>query len=247
MSIARHWLRMRRPRLAGLGAVLLLIVVASSTSAQSTFDHFTTGYRLEGAHRFADCESCHVGGVFSGTPVNCVDCHAQSSRVNATSQPPFHVIASDRCDACHRPSDWLSILRVDHLEVFGECSSCHDGRRAGGQPPDHLPTNDQCDNCHRTTAWVPAAFDHSGIVSACFSCHNGMLATGKPANHIPATNACEDCHNTLTWSPVGRVDHMQVMGTCSSCHNGVIAMGQHPQHIPTTAECDACHNTIAWR
>lgn len=237
----------RRVAVAVILASLLATAVPITSLGKSTFDHFTTGFRLEGAHRFADCEACHTDGIFSGTPTQCSGCHTQSSRVNATSKPAYHITTSDRCDACHRASDWQSVLRVDHFEVVGECAACHNGRRAGGQPVGHLPTTDQCDDCHRTTAWVPAAFEHSGIVGACISCHNGIGAMGKPPTHILATDLCEDCHNTMTFSPVRRVDHLQVLGTCSSCHNGSIAGGQPPGHIPTTEECDACHNTMAWR
>ena len=231
----------------GILALLLLPVVPGQADAQSTFDHFTTGFRLDGAHRVAECESCHTDGLFAGTPTQCSGCHTQAGRINATSKPAVHVTTTDRCDACHRSNAWVAVSRVDHLEVLGTCISCHNGRKANGKPVNHLPTSDQCDDCHRSTAWVPAAFDHAGIAGACFSCHNGAIAMGKPVNHIPATDLCEDCHNTITWSSVSRIDHLQVLGTCSTCHNGMIATGQHPQHTPTTAECDTCHNTIAWR
>lgn len=228
-------------------SAILLSVCHHITLAQSMFDHFTTGFRLEGSHRFAECESCHTDGLFEGTPTQCAGCHTQASRIRAVSKPAVHATTTDRCDSCHRTNAWVAVARVDHLEVLGTCISCHDGRKANGKPTDHSPASDQCDDCHRTTAWVPAAFDHTGIVGACFSCHNGIVAMGKPIDHIPATNLCEDCHNTVMWSPVARVDHQQVLGTCSTCHNGVVAAGKHPQHIPTTAECDTCHNTIAWR
>ncbi len=231
----------------GTVALLMLLVAPGYSLAQSTFDHFTTGFRLDGAHRFAECESCHADGLFAGTPTQCSGCHAQSGRIDATAKPAVHVPTTDRCDACHRPNAWVAVARVDHLEVLGTCSSCHNGSKAAGKPVTHLPTGDQCDDCHRSTAWVPAAFDHAGITAACFSCHNGMLAMGKPVDHILATDLCEDCHNTITWSSVSRVDHLQVLGTCSTCHNGMVATGRHPQHILTTAECDTCHNTIAWR
>lgn len=226
--------------------VVALALIPDYGFAQSTFDHFATGFRLEGAHRFAECESCHSDGMFAGTPTECSGCHSQASRVNATAKSPTHNLTTDRCDACHRPEAWLPLTRVDHLETHGTCVSCHNGQRAPGKPFNHVPADDTCDNCHRTTAWVPAAFDHAGIVAGCATCHNGMTATGKPPTHIPSTNLCEDCHNTFSFSPVSQVNHLQVLGTCSSCHNGVIATGQHPQHIPTTEECDACHNTTAW-
>jgi len=234
-------------RLGMLGLLLLLPVVPGQSLAQSAFDHFTTGFRLDGAHRFAECEACHTDGLFAGTPIQCSGCHTQAGRIIATSKPAFHVTTTNRCDSCHAPSAWVAVSRVDHLEVLGTCASCHNSFNANGKPVNHVPASEQCDDCHRSTAWVPAAFDHAGIAGACFSCHNGTIASGKIVNHIPATNLCEDCHNTIMWNPVSRVDHLQVLGTCSTCHNGVTATGQPPQHIPTILECDNCHNTIAWR
>jgi ribosomal protein L44E len=219
----------------------------AQSSAASTFDHFTTDFPLDGRHQFVACETCHSDGIFVGAPPTCVGCHANSSRIRATTQPPSHILTSERCESCHRTAGFVPVARVDHLEVFGTCASCHDGRKAAGKPPNHLPTSNTCEDCHRSVAWSPARFDHVGIVDNCVSCHNGQVAMGKPVNHIPASAICEDCHSTMTWSPVARVDHFQVIGTCSSCHNGVIAMGQHPQHVPTSAQCDSCHNTVAWR
>lgn len=227
-------------------SILLPCAALAQSSLASQFDHFTTGFRLDGAHQLATCESCHVDAIFTGTPTECAGCHIQASRVQASTQPATHILATENCESCHQTGSFAPVARVDHLEVLGTCATCHDGRSAIGQPVNHLPTSNQCDDCHRTTAFVPAVFDHIGIAANCFSCHDGSQAMGKPVNHIPATNVCEDCHNVLMFSPVQRVDHMQVLGTCSTCHNGVIAIGQHPQHIPTTAECDTCHNTISF-
>ncbi|MGE5757980.1 MAG: hypothetical protein ACM3W8_03845, partial [Sideroxydans sp.] len=35
------------------------------------FNHFETGFPLTGAHLTTECGSCHVAGVFKGTPRNC--------------------------------------------------------------------------------------------------------------------------------------------------------------------------------
>jgi len=238
----------KRCLLAGfLLAMLLPPAATAQSSIASNFDHYTTGFRLDGEHQFASCESCHADGMFVGTPITCVGCHTESSRVRASNKPPTHVLTSEICATCHRTSGWVPIMRMDHLEAFGSCVSCHDGRRARGKPPNHVPASNMCDDCHRTTAFVPATFAHSDIFDGCSSCHNGAIAMGQSPTHIATSSLCEDCHNTLSFSPVIRVDHDQVLGTCSSCHNGITAMGQHPQHIPTTAECDSCHNTAAWR
>ena len=244
-------MRASRGWLTSVAAVLVMSLLPGvgmgQASIGSSFDHYTTGFRLDGEHQFAACESCHADGMFVGTPRDCVGCHTESSRVRATTKPPQHGLTSERCESCHRTSGFIPIARMDHLEAFGSCASCHDDRRARGKPPNHVPAGEMCDDCHRTTAFVPAAFSHDSIFDNCASCHNGVVAMGKPVTHIPATNICEDCHNTLSFAPVARVDHTQTIGTCSSCHNGITATGQHPQHIPTTAECDTCHNTMAWR
>lgn len=231
-------------------ALLTLWFGAPTATAQpsviSSFDHFSTGFRLEGAHGRASCDSCHAGGVFKGTPTQCAACHSQGGLVQATPQPPHHITSTNQCLSCHKTFSWTAVARVDHLEVFGSCASCHNNVKAPGQPVNHLPTTADCGSCHRTNTWVGARFTHTGITSGCASCHNGTQAIGKPANHIPASNQCESCHNTSVFGSVTRVDHLQVLGTCSSCHNNVVVAGQPPDHIPTTAECDSCHSTTSW-
>jgi len=138
--------------IAGATPALLWFDTANSQT-EVRFDHFTTGFRLEGTHRFADCESCHVNGIFEGTPTDCADCHSQASLVRATYQPPTHLPVSTRCDGCHRENVWDVVMRVDHLEVKGSCSSCHNNRVVAGQPPQHIPTTAECDSCHNTRWW----------------------------------------------------------------------------------------------
>lgn len=153
---------MRRLQLAfpalAIAATTVLVLLhlpqnVAHSQSQPTFDHFTTGFRLEGMHRFAECEACHNNGLFTGTPSSCDGCHTQASRIQATRQPPKHINTTERCDACHRPVAWSPVARVDHLEVQGSCSSCHDNFRAGGQPAQHIPTTSECDSCHNTRFW----------------------------------------------------------------------------------------------
>ena len=134
-------------------ALSLLSVFPSESIAKIPFDHFTTGFRLEGAHRYAECESCHSDGSFAGTPTRCEGCHTQSSRTRATPRPPTHLPTTDRCDSCHRPNAWTPVIRFDHLEVFGRCSSCHNNVVTAGQQPQHIPTTAECDDCHNTRMW----------------------------------------------------------------------------------------------
>ncbi|MFQ5634878.1 MAG: cytochrome c3 family protein [Gammaproteobacteria bacterium] len=230
--------------------VISLLFGAGTASAQSAFrsnfDHLSTGFPLDGSHRNVDCQRCHVGGIFRGTPRECSGCHARAGLVRATPMPPQHILSSSLCQDCHLDTTFAPVRRVDHTQVIGSCSGCHNGLIADGKPVDHPVTNAPCEDCHRSIAWLPAGFNHANVTGNCISCHNGMDATGKSMSHINTTNICEDCHRTVGWSPVIRVDHLQVLGTCFGCHNGSIARGKHPEHITSGNNCDDCHTTNAW-
>ena len=132
------------------------VAIAQSSIFNTSFDHFTTGWPLEGSHRSVDCASCHVGGIFQGTPRECTICHARAGLVKATAPPVDHIRTTEECGACHRETSWTYVKAVDHTAVLGSCSSCHDGRTATGKPPNHIPTGSDCGICHVTTAWRPA-------------------------------------------------------------------------------------------
>ena len=222
------------------------VSVVAQSAFDSTFDHFTTGFRLDGAHLTTECETCHVGGVFQGTPRQCSGCHSLGGRIDADAKPADHVLSTDVCDDCHRTTSWVPLARMDHDAVYGTCETCHNNVYTVGKPPDHVVTQADCATCHMTAAWIPARFDHFGITSNCANCHNGVDATGKTTTHIATTDTCEYCHTTTAFSPVSRVDHTQVLGVCVSCHNTVIATGKPPDHIPSSDNCNTCHTTAAW-
>ena len=56
----------------------------------------------------SDCGGCHNGNVDVGKSGD-------------------HVATSNMCQACHTTLAFSIIPVVDHLEVFGDCSTCHDG------------------------------------------------------------------------------------------------------------------------
>jgi len=139
--------------LASSATMLLLAQMSTDSMAQTRFDHLTTGFRLEGAHRSAECEACHTDGVFAGTPTTCADCHTQASRIRAAWKPPTHLLTTDSCDSCHQPIAWVPVARFDHFEVQSTCSSCHNNMIVAGQHPQHMPTTAECDACHNTRFW----------------------------------------------------------------------------------------------
>lgn len=137
-------------------------VVKAQTPFNSSFDHFTTGWPLEGSHRNADCGRCHTGGVFQGTSRECASCHSMAGLVKATPVPPNHVRTTTQCQDCHLETTWAPVWRVDHFQVQGACATCHNGTTATGKHPGHIVSGNNCEDCHTTFAWSPASFDQIG-------------------------------------------------------------------------------------
>ena len=232
--------------LALLGLAPLAASAATQPAITLRFDHTTTGFELDGAHRDLPCESCHINAVFKGTPRDCAACHSRGTRFNATPKPANHILSSEHCAACHTTTAYLPAVHFDHADVRGSCASCHNNVQAAGKPPGHIQTSEPCETCHSTAAWLPAAFDHAGITSNCISCHNGQRATGKGTSHLATGDNCEACHSTNYWQPALRVDHSQVSGACVSCHSGSVSIstgsvtGKSAHHIPADNSCDSC-------
>jgi len=222
---------------------------ATAVSTTAPFDHLTTGFELDGQHRLVKCESCHVDGIFKGTPTSCVGCHAPGTRVQASTKTVKHVISTNNCADCHSPTGWSPADRFDHTQVSGTCSSCHNSVQAVGKPVNHISTSLDCSLCHNTMSWVASAFDHAGITGGCSDCHNGVKATGKTKDHIISSNTCETCHtSTTTWLPA-KFDHTGIVGNCIGCHDGAHTnvSSKNAGHILTTNLCENCHNTSVWK
>ena len=89
----------------------------------ANFDHNQI-FPMEGQHVEADCESCHIGQLFGGTPQMCIACH---------EQPAVHDEAFGQdCQRCHTATAWVPaellyhIFPLDHgTENQQECQVCH--------------------------------------------------------------------------------------------------------------------------
>jgi hypothetical protein len=244
-----------------VGILFSLVLALGSTSlwAQSNtknFDHVKTGFSLTGFHANARCESCHVAGVFKGTPRDCASCHVNGARLSKANvvKPASHFQTQLGCESCHSTITFTG-AKFDHLGVTpSSCASCHNGSTTTGKPSGHIPTQAACSTCHKTSGWVPATgMDHSGMTAAtnCASCHNGSSATGKAATHIPTAVNCISCHSTNGWKPTAwNHSQMPVANQCATCHSGSFppADGPTANHIPykslsgvSVANCDSCH------
>ncbi len=107
------------------------------------FDHGRTRFPLSGLHVVVPCEQCHLTPQFTGTPRNCVDCHAADD---------IHKGDFGRdCARCHSPVGW-SLWRFDHQKetdfpltgahaILG-CAACHK------RPADQVKLSTDCVSCH---------------------------------------------------------------------------------------------------
>ena len=196
-----------------------------------------------------------------GLSSNCVICH-DDDVTGTTPKFGLHVAATNTCESCHTPLGFTIVPMVDHQEVFGNCSECHDGVQAVGQSDFHRQTGGECSNCHNTTSFFPlepdGSFNHAGISSGCVACHNGNLASGKtpspPDGNHPDTNVeCGFCH-TIDSFKGAFPDHTgpAVVGpgiTCDSCHvadRTGVATGQPDGHPITNVDCGVCHSVLSF-
>lgn len=248
-------------KITHIGMVAMMVLGLSAAAAAApvgvtgsgNFNHMTTGFPLSGGHATAVCETCHVGGVFKGTPRNCDGCHAVGKRVVATPKSNSHIVTDAPCESCHFNTATFLGARFNHASAQPEqCKTCHNGRIAVGKPASHSSggkATDSCDHCHRISAFLPASWNHVGVVpGTCTTCH-GVNAIGKPSSHntvAKATYQCDQCHSFIGWLPA-KYKH-NTSGACANCHNGSIAIGKTSTHTGAkgTLACDDCHKISGW-
>ncbi|MEZ5353828.1 MAG: hypothetical protein R2762_14410 [Bryobacteraceae bacterium] len=217
----------------------------------ATFDHNKTKFPLTGGHTGKDCASCHVNGIYTGTPTQCSSCHLKDFQKTTN---PNHVTAKfpQDCTQCHTTSQWKGATfnhSTTRFPLTGKhtstaCAQCHTNGQYTGTPstcsvchmaaynattnPNHktagFPTD--CTLCHSTAQWKGATFNHS--------------ATRFPLTGKHASTTCAQCHKNgqFTGTPT----------QCSACHLTAYNATTNPNHInakfPT--DCQVCHSTTQW-
>jgi hypothetical protein len=176
---------------------------------------------LTGAHKVALCSDCHVGGVYQGTPNQCVDCHL--TEYQNTTNPDHQVLGiSTQCQNCHNTSTWFG-ASFNHTGIVNNCVSCHLTEYQNTTNPNHtaagFPTS--CESCHNTNSWFGANFNHSFPIT-----------TGKHKNLD-----CSDCHlnpsNYMQFSCIHCHEHNQ--SNSADEHSGVSG------YVWSNAACYSCH------
>jgi hypothetical protein len=174
--------------------------------ANATFNHATTGFALTGAHATLQCQSCHVGGVFTNLSPLCVSCHLKD--FNSTTNPN-HVAAGfpQQCQVCHNTTAWIP-ASFDHSTTGFPLTGAH--------------VSVPCASCHINGNYTSTPTD-------CYSCHKSDYQSTTDPNHVAAAfpTTCALCHNTTswagatfnhTWFPIYSGTHAGVWTTCGDCH-----------------------------
>ncbi|NVO05765.1 MAG: hypothetical protein HXX19_07435, partial [Rhodoferax sp.] len=245
-----------RQRLALLACVLLPLLALQWAQAQqpgADFDHSSTGFVLNGRHQYVRCESCHLKGVFKGTPKTCEACHGWNNPRASTVMPRNHIpIGIASCESCHaaNQAQFVDAARTfSHVSVASQtCLSCHDARH----PHPNVTTN-------------PSDKTHQQVLNAntpCGTCHTTLQFTGPkvPTNHIPtAAVACTNCHTNPDFTVMPSITdiHANAPSTssnCAQCHSAANAAAFNmptmvppllpppDRHIGMNGQsCEACH------
>ncbi|MFZ4619398.1 MAG: hypothetical protein ACOYNS_02490 [Bacteroidota bacterium] len=116
----------------------------------ATFNHSKTRFPLTGKHASTTCISCHAGGKYAGTTMDCYTCHLTD--YNGTKNPN-HVTgnynAARACNTCHNTSVWQPWIFghntyyniSKHHNSSVTCAKCH-------LTPGNLTTASCTTGCH---------------------------------------------------------------------------------------------------
>jgi hypothetical protein len=235
---------------------------STSTWANATFNHNSTGFPLTGNHTVPPrlCTDCHVNNNYNLTSTACVTCH-QTDYNNATS-PVAHAAAGfpTTCETCHDTVQWTD-GKFDHSTTGFPltnshtvpprlctdchvnnnyslnstlCYSCHQKDYAGTTNPAHASAGfpTTCETCHDTINWTDSTFNHN---------NTGFALVGQ---HTVPPRVCTDCHVNNNYSLNSNA--------CISCHQTDYNNTTNPAHSTTqnttffpTAQCGTCHSVSA--
>jgi len=145
----------------------------------SSFNHAQTRFPLTGAHVRVQCASCHIGGKYAGTPLDCYSCHKQDY---STTTNPNNAAAgfSTTCTTCHTTTTWTG-ARVTHK--FPIYSGAHAGKWT------------TCADCHTN----PSNY----AVFSCLNCH-AHEKTRMDEKHRNRPNYVYNSVNCYSCHPTGR-------------------------------------------
>ncbi|MDA3853444.1 MAG: cytochrome c3 family protein [Bacteroidales bacterium] len=224
---------------------------------ESSFDHQTTGFILEGKHNTIDCDDCHKDEfivdkeikekdrTFLGLSSSCLSCHEDYHRETL----------SDDCMTCHDFNHFAPAPKFNHedtdFKLLGkhqkvECIECHKKEHINGDDFQHFSNvaHQACTDCHEDV-------HDNKFGQNCTQCHThnsfreikGMdgfdhSQTAYPLEGKHATVECKECHKGAYTEPLAH-------DRCSACHEDE-HKGQFTQKNPSS-DCQDCHSVASFQ
>ena len=219
----------------------------AALTSLARFDHNCTAFKLTGAHRKTNCQSCHTTPGYQLTSkfdmrdsnlIACVSCHAE---------PQVHKGKfGTACSECHSTSTWMSTpvslknVGFNHdltgFKLTGkhgavDCQSCHGGDTFKGK-------SQACVSCHAEPAVHKSRFG-----TTCTQCHTTNTWDGAMFNHNTAFKlphegrnfACSACHTD-------QANYKSY--TCIDCHEhrpDRIVLRHRGKSLDSIKNCVDCH------
>jgi hypothetical protein len=235
-----------------LSAVAIIMTWASAEPVHAQFEtpnrqfHNQTGFPLEGRHLTIACESCHINGVYKGTPSRCFDCHWARRRDDR-----YRLQLGSECAQCHRPAAWTAVqwdhgamtpmpLNASHRQL--SCQSCHGGDT-------FRQANVTCVSCHLPDYQAARTPNHpaAGFPTTCEACHRPDHASFQQARFdhnasfplvgVHGQQTCATCHRGNAYKGTPR--------DCVGCHRAAYERTTAPNHTAAgfSTACETCHRS----
>jgi hypothetical protein len=233
---------------------------STSTWANATFNHNSTGFPLTGSHTVPPraCTDCHVNNNYNITNTTCVSCH--QTDYNTATTPVAHAAAGfpTTCDQCHDTVAWTDgtfnhastgfTLTGSHTVPPRLCTDCHTNNN-------YSLNSTACVTCHQTdynNATTPVNHVQANFPTTCDTCHDTVQWTDATFNHTSTgftltgahtvpPRACTDCHK-------GSSPYSLNSTACVTCHLTDYNGTTNPNHATAgfPQQCDLCHDTTVW-
>lgn len=208
---------------------------------ESSFDHWLTGYELEGAHVEIECRACHIPDfisdsdlkkredTFLGLDTDCISCHEDQHQGTLSTD----------CFSCHTFDSFSPASRFDHTSAQFELTGAH--------------SEVDCISCHPITDSDGSQYQQfTGLsFNSCVDCHDDVHNGKLPGN-------CKVCHTDNSFNQFighGRFNHnltefelkgKHINTKCFSCHSDNATPQLAFQDLIGTEEnnCVSCHTDI---
>ncbi len=210
---------------------------------KANFNHRLTGWPLDGAHRFQNCEKCHAEKypesklpTYLGMREECTTCHHGTKKdkgIGGYNPHQFTDSSLTDCQVCHNFNNFLvanlGATKWDHDKTAFPLVGFHQ--------------RNKCIQCHKDNIETFKVKKEDHDFADCKGCHED-----SHKSVISATRKCQQCHSMKTNFRNTKFDHgkethfplrgQHLKNQCKDCHKI-----NSPPEKPKMA-CVGCHKDI---